>query len=166
MGACNSGNPQAPPPLTFNVCQCQQDPPQPTRKLLVLTVPLHCPNCALKVKRKLHDVGGVETVDVDVRNSRVTVAGTMDTASLVLTIFRRFRKQAQILLESEEGERWRRRWERNEYKSACESRTVQDGGDSCYVDYHQACCGCEMKSNCDLPRALCDGEYWPNCSVV
>ncbi|CAA6669542.1 unnamed protein product [Spirodela intermedia] len=95
-----------------NGCSSLDQAPPPTRRLVVLTVPLHCANCAHKVKRKLHDVEGVEIVTVDAENNRVTVTGTMDTASLVLEIYRRFRKQAQILFQREERGRWRRRWGR------------------------------------------------------
>lgn len=112
MGNGSSSSAQAPPPAAGNGCICRDEPPPPTRRLVALTVPLHCPNCAHKVKKKLHDVEGVETVTVDAENNRVTVTGTMDTASLVLEIYRKFRKRPQILLQREERGRWRRRWGR------------------------------------------------------
>ena len=181
MGNCNSSVPRAPQPSIRNTCQYQHESSLPTRMLVILTVPFHCPNCAVKVKRKLHDLEGVETVDVDVVNNRVTVSGTMDTASLVLAIFRKFRKHAQILLEREDGGKWRRRWERNAYKGARDDRGFVDGG---YVGHHsgfyndeydvrgpvchQSYNGCG--SHCDrqlhIPHPLYCDEYRQNCSIM
>ncbi|XP_078437680.1 uncharacterized protein LOC144708311 [Wolffia australiana] len=113
MGNNSSGMAKASSLAAGNGCQRLDEPPMPSRKLVVLMVPFHCPKCALKVRRKLYDMEGVETVDVDAENNRVTVTGSVDVASIVLEIYRKFRKRPQLLFEREERGMWRSRWERN-----------------------------------------------------
>jgi copper chaperone len=48
---------------------------------------IHCGHCEAAVKRELHSVSGVETVEVDLETKLVTVSGDrLDDAALVAAI--------------------------------------------------------------------------------
>ncbi|URE44526.1 Heavy-metal-associated domain [Musa troglodytarum] len=52
-------------------------------KTHILKVNIHCDGCKLRVKRILHRIEGVFSVDVDVENKKVTVQGNVDSGTLI-----------------------------------------------------------------------------------
>uniref|UniRef100_A0A803KP18 HMA domain-containing protein n=1 Tax=Chenopodium quinoa TaxID=63459 RepID=A0A803KP18_CHEQI len=52
-------------------------------KTWVLRVSIHCEGCKRKVKRILHSVEGVYTIDVDTRQHKVVVTGNVDANTLL-----------------------------------------------------------------------------------
>ncbi|XP_057540207.1 heavy metal-associated isoprenylated plant protein 35-like [Amaranthus tricolor] len=52
-------------------------------KTWVLKVSIHCEGCKRKVKRILHSVEGVYTIDVDTRQHKVIVTGNVDANTLI-----------------------------------------------------------------------------------
>ncbi|KAM3338978.1 hypothetical protein P3S68_031064 [Capsicum galapagoense] len=49
----------------------------------VLKVNIHCDGCKQKVKKKLQKIEGVYTVKIDADQSKVTVTGNVDPATLI-----------------------------------------------------------------------------------
>ncbi|KAI3440447.1 HMA domain-containing protein [Psidium guajava] len=52
-------------------------------KTWVLRVSVHCEGCKRKVKKVLHSIEGVYTVDIDRRQQKVTVNGNVEAATLI-----------------------------------------------------------------------------------
>ncbi|CAL9180568.1 unnamed protein product [Musa hybrid cultivar] len=52
-------------------------------KTHILKVNIHCDGCKLRVKKILHRIEGVFSVDVDVENKKVTVQGNVDSETLI-----------------------------------------------------------------------------------
>eukprot|EP00250_Pteridium_aquilinum_P001114 c11321_g1_i1 orf=100-735(+) len=48
-----------------------------------LKVFIHCEGCKKKVKKILHQIDGVETVEIDASLGKVTVTGTVDSTALI-----------------------------------------------------------------------------------
>ncbi|CAN6299278.1 unnamed protein product [Urochloa humidicola] len=65
--------------------------------VLVLRMHLHCASCAAKVERIVMDIPGVETVATDVDESRVTVTGSADAATVATSVQVRTRKPVTIV---------------------------------------------------------------------
>ncbi|CAN6466203.1 unnamed protein product [Victoria cruziana] len=64
---------------------------------VVLNVNMHCEACALQLQKKILQMRGVQTAETDLASSKVTVTGTMDANKLVEYVYRRTRKQANIV---------------------------------------------------------------------
>ncbi|CAN6310990.1 unnamed protein product [Urochloa humidicola] len=65
--------------------------------VLVLRMHLHCASCAAKVERIVMDIPGVEKVATDVDESRVTVTGTADAATVATSVQVRTRKPVTVV---------------------------------------------------------------------
>ncbi|CAL9211414.1 unnamed protein product [Musa hybrid cultivar] len=57
-------------------------------KTHILKVNIHCDGCRLKVKKLLHRIEGVFSVNVDVENQKVTVQGNVDSETLIRKLTR------------------------------------------------------------------------------
>ncbi|GAB4858630.1 Heavy metal-associated isoprenylated plant protein 9 [Ancistrocladus abbreviatus] len=68
---------------------------------LELNVNMHCEACAEQLKRKILKMKGVQTAHTELSSRKVTVTGTMDANRLVEYVYRRTKKQAQIVTQPE-----------------------------------------------------------------
>ncbi|XP_031380105.1 heavy metal-associated isoprenylated plant protein 9-like isoform X1 [Punica granatum] len=66
-----------------------------------LSVYVHCEGCAKQLQRKILKMRGVQTVATEASSGRVTVTGTMDPNELARYVYRRTKKQAQIIPQPE-----------------------------------------------------------------
>ncbi|CAL5405491.1 unnamed protein product [Camellia sinensis] len=66
-----------------------------------LNVNMHCEACAEQLKTKILKMRGVKTVTTELSSGKVTVTGTMDPNRLVDYVYRRTKKQAKIVPESQ-----------------------------------------------------------------
>ncbi|KAK7332069.1 hypothetical protein VNO80_28816 [Phaseolus coccineus] len=73
-------------------------------KTVVLKMSMHCEGCVRDVKEKIEKIEGVDSVEVDKENSRVTVKGTMEGAKLVEAMKKKLRKHAEIMKEESRRE--------------------------------------------------------------
>ncbi|KAJ9554572.1 hypothetical protein OSB04_018617 [Centaurea solstitialis] len=73
--------------------------PEVTPKVVetVLKINLHCEGCAKDVKRCILKMQGVQTVNVDMKKSHVTVKGGFDPKNLVAYITKRSGRHAEIV---------------------------------------------------------------------
>ncbi|KAH7653523.1 Copper chaperone domain-containing protein [Dioscorea alata] len=62
-----------------------------------LHVNMHCEACAQQLKKKILKMRGVQTVETELKESKVTVTGTMDGEKLEAFIYRRTGKLAKII---------------------------------------------------------------------
>ncbi|GAB2218710.1 hypothetical protein Droror1_Dr00001938 [Drosera rotundifolia] len=66
--------------------QAAQEPPHEpplVYKTWVLKVSIHCEGCKKKVKRILHHIEGVYTIDIDAKQHKVTVTGNVEADTLI-----------------------------------------------------------------------------------
>ncbi|ESW20013.1 hypothetical protein PHAVU_006G173800, partial [Phaseolus vulgaris] len=73
-------------------------------KTVVLNMSMNCEGCVRDVKKNLEKIEGVDSVEVDKENSRVTVKGTMEGAKLVEAMKKKLRKHAEIMKEESRRE--------------------------------------------------------------
>ncbi|KAE8680409.1 IAA-amino acid hydrolase ILR1-like 5-like [Hibiscus syriacus] len=66
-----------------------------------LNVDMHCQACAEQLKRKILKMRGVQSAVTEHSTGKVTVTGTMDSDKLVDYVYRRTKKQARIVPQSE-----------------------------------------------------------------
>lgn len=66
-----------------------------------LNVNMHCDACAEQLKRKILQMRGVQTAVTELSTGKVIVTGTMDGDKLVDYVYRRTKKQAQIVPQPE-----------------------------------------------------------------
>ncbi|XP_058206308.1 heavy metal-associated isoprenylated plant protein 9 isoform X2 [Rhododendron vialii] len=66
-----------------------------------LNVNMHCEACAEQLKRKILKMGGVTSATTELSSMKVTVTGTMDADKLVEYVYRRTKKQAKIVPQTE-----------------------------------------------------------------
>ncbi|KAJ8554223.1 hypothetical protein K7X08_024901 [Anisodus acutangulus] len=66
-----------------------------------LNVNMHCEACAEQLKKKILRMKGVRTAETEASTGKVTVTGTMDANKLVNYVYRRTKKQAKIVPQSE-----------------------------------------------------------------
>lgn len=57
-------------------------------KTHILKVSIHCDGCKLKVKKLLHRIQGVFSVDIDLENQKVTVQANVDSSALIEKLIR------------------------------------------------------------------------------
>ncbi|KAL8538216.1 hypothetical protein ACS0TY_000259 [Phlomoides rotata] len=69
-----------------------------------LDVNMHCEACAEQLKKKILKMRGVRTAETELSSGKVTVTGTMDADKLVDYVYRRTKKQAKIVPQSEPKE--------------------------------------------------------------
>lgn len=77
--------------------------PEPVVVTVVLNVNMHCEACAQTVKKIILKLKGVQTVDPDFKNQKVTVKGTVDPNRLAEHVYRRTGKRVQIQSIATEG---------------------------------------------------------------
>ncbi|MBA0811690.1 hypothetical protein Gohar_003564, partial [Gossypium harknessii] len=65
---------------------------------------MHCEACAQALRKRIRKIQGVETVETDVGNDKVTVKGTVDPTKLVDYVYKRTGKQASIVKGEEKKE--------------------------------------------------------------
>ncbi|MBA0868940.1 hypothetical protein Goshw_020847 [Gossypium schwendimanii] len=80
----------------------KQEPPAVIT--VVLKVGMHCEACAQALRKRIRKIQGVETVETDVGNDKVTVKGTVDPTKLVDYVYKRTGKQASIVKGEEKKE--------------------------------------------------------------
>ncbi|CAN6480566.1 unnamed protein product [Victoria cruziana] len=66
-------------------------------KTVMLNVYMHCEPCALQLQKRILRMRGVQTAETDFATGKVTVTGTMDANKLVEYVYKRTRKQANII---------------------------------------------------------------------
>ncbi|KAL8545571.1 hypothetical protein ACS0TY_005638 [Phlomoides rotata] len=71
------------------------------QKTCILKASIHCEGCKRKVKKLLNQVQGVESVDVDIKQQKVTVIGNVDVDTLVKKLVKSG-KNAQVWPQKEE----------------------------------------------------------------
>nr|CAB3485039.1 unnamed protein product [Digitaria exilis] len=69
-----------------------------------LKVYMHCDACERKVRRVVNKVEGVETVEIDREENKVTVTGDFEPEKVVKKIKRKTGKRAEILIPEEDEE--------------------------------------------------------------
>ncbi|RLN22709.1 hypothetical protein C2845_PM07G22140 [Panicum miliaceum] len=69
-----------------------------------LKVYMHCDACERKVRRTINKVEGVETVEVDREENKVTVTGDFEPEKVVKKIKKKTGKKAEILVPEEDEE--------------------------------------------------------------
>ncbi|KAI0529620.1 hypothetical protein KFK09_002174 [Dendrobium nobile] len=62
----------------------------------VLKVSIHCEGCKKKIKKILHKVKGVYSIEIDAQQNRATVTGNVDAESLVQKLLK-YGKHAEVL---------------------------------------------------------------------
>lgn len=77
-----------------------------TVAIVVMKVQMHCEACAIALKKTILKMKGVESAEVDFKNQKCTVRGTMDSKDLVDYIHKKARRRAQIIpqMKLEEGQ--------------------------------------------------------------
>lgn len=80
----------------------EDNKPEPQIVTVVLKVHMHCEACAQEIRRRIHRMKGVESVDPDLKSSQVTVKGAIDPAALVEYVHRRTGKHAAIVKQEPE----------------------------------------------------------------
>ncbi|CAI9093193.1 OLC1v1028632C1 [Oldenlandia corymbosa var. corymbosa] len=71
---------------------------------VVLKTYLHCEGCAISVKKTLHKMPGVHTVETDIDKNQVKVKGTIEGAKVVEFVSRREGKHAELVKTEKEKE--------------------------------------------------------------
>ncbi|CAL5068727.1 unnamed protein product [Urochloa decumbens] len=69
-----------------------------------LKVYMHCDACERKVRRTINKVEGVEAVEIDREENKVTVTGDFDPEKVVKKIKKKAGKKAEILIPKEDEE--------------------------------------------------------------
>ncbi|XP_066343565.1 copper transport protein ATX1-like isoform X1 [Miscanthus floridulus] len=69
-----------------------------------MKVYMHCDACERKVRRTISKVEGVETIEVDREENKVTVTGDFEPEKVVKKIKKKTRKKAEILAPEENEE--------------------------------------------------------------
>ncbi|RLM73287.1 hypothetical protein C2845_PM15G13420 [Panicum miliaceum] len=69
-----------------------------------LKVYMHCDACERKVRRTINKVEGVETVEVDREENKVTVTGDFEPEKVVKKIKKKTGKKAEIMVPEEDEE--------------------------------------------------------------
>ncbi|PIN26680.1 Copper chaperone [Handroanthus impetiginosus] len=78
------------------MAETADEPVEPNRlKTCVLRASIHCVGCSKKVKKILRQLQGVESVDVDTKQQKVTVTGSVDADTLIKKLAKSG-KQAQL----------------------------------------------------------------------
>lgn len=99
------------PPPDDNKEENKEPPPPPPEEnkeqppaviTVVLNIQMHCEACAQVLQKRIRKVKGVESVTTDVANNQVVVKGIVDPEMLVSDVYKRTRKLASIVKESEE----------------------------------------------------------------
>ncbi|CAL5016076.1 unnamed protein product [Urochloa decumbens] len=67
-----------------------------------LKVYMHCDACERKVRRTINKVEGVETVEIDREENKVTVTGDFEPEKVVKKIKKKTGKKAEILIPEED----------------------------------------------------------------
>lgn len=68
-----------------------------TVAIIVMKVQMHCEACAIALKKTILKMKGVESAEVDFKNQKCTVRGTMAAKDLVDYIHKKARKRAQLI---------------------------------------------------------------------
>ncbi|KAL4036414.1 hypothetical protein IC575_005154 [Cucumis melo] len=92
-------------PIPEPVEKPKTEDPKPQPRIIVtvvLKVHMHCEACAQEIKRRIHRMKGVESVDPDLKSSQVSVKGAFDPAALVAYVHRRTGKHAAIVKQEPE----------------------------------------------------------------
>ncbi|KAF7840519.1 heavy metal-associated isoprenylated plant protein 7-like [Senna tora] len=88
--------------------QSQQPLQQPKKEegggvvTVILKVGMHCEACAQVIQKRIRKIKGVESVETDLGNDKVTVKGVIDPTKLVEYVYKRTGKQASIVKEEEQ----------------------------------------------------------------
>ncbi|XVE50980.1 hypothetical protein DITRI_Ditri02bG0000600 [Diplodiscus trichospermus] len=65
---------------------------------------MHCEACAQVLQRRIRKIQGVESVETDMGNDKVTVKGVVDPRKLVDDVYKRTRKHVAIVKDEEKKE--------------------------------------------------------------
>ncbi|KAI3467746.1 hypothetical protein Pfo_024409 [Paulownia fortunei] len=96
--------------------QKEERKPEVKVTVVVLKIYIHCEGCAKEVKRCIHDMEGVQTVDPDMEKNLVTVMGTMDPQKLVEFIKKRGGRNAEIVKQCNKRNNCENEGDKNEQK--------------------------------------------------
>ncbi|XP_042407732.1 heavy metal-associated isoprenylated plant protein 35-like [Zingiber officinale] len=72
--------------------------PEANYKIVVLKVSIHCEGCKKKVARILSKIQGIESMDIDIRQNKVTVKSLADGQTLIQKL-KKHGKHAELLQE-------------------------------------------------------------------
>ncbi|XP_027160556.1 heavy metal-associated isoprenylated plant protein 35-like [Coffea eugenioides] len=91
-----------------------QDPQEPTKynKKCILKVSIHCEGCKKKVKKILNRVQGVDGIDIDIKQHKVTVTGDVDANTLL----------RKLIKSGKHAELWPEKAEPKEKKTSSKSK--------------------------------------------
>ncbi|KAB1228252.1 Heavy metal-associated isoprenylated plant protein 26 [Morella rubra] len=87
-----------------------------------LNVNMHCEACAEQLQKKILKMRGVQTATTELSTGKVMVTGTMDANKLVDYVYRRTKKQARIVPQTEPAEK---KEENKEAKPAEEAKSEE-----------------------------------------
>ncbi|KAI4382540.1 hypothetical protein MLD38_008493 [Melastoma candidum] len=76
-----------------------EEPEEIPIKIIVLEVPMHCPQCAVDIRRRLFEIAGVLRVEPNMEEGRVTVKGAVVATALVEHIKRTLGKHSDVVSE-------------------------------------------------------------------
>lgn len=94
----------SPKPKPEKQKKAEEKKEQPKIKIVVLKMYMHCEGCVSDVKRKIEEMEGVHSVEVDKEKSRVMVRGTMDSTKLVEKVKKKLGKHVEIIKEDNKRE--------------------------------------------------------------
>ncbi|KAL4303744.1 hypothetical protein GQ457_10G029620 [Hibiscus cannabinus] len=76
---------------------------RPKINVVALKMYMHCEGCVNDIKRRIERIQGVLNVEMDMKNSTVTVKGEFDPTKLVGTVAKRLGKYVEIVESNHEG---------------------------------------------------------------
>ncbi|XP_038710476.1 heavy metal-associated isoprenylated plant protein 7-like isoform X2 [Tripterygium wilfordii] len=135
----------------------EQEPPKadkkeepPTPITVVLNVRMHCEACAQALRKRIRKIKGVESVETDLANAKVTVKGIVDPTKLVDDVYKKTRKQVSIVLPEEKKEQDKKEDEEKKKEEENQEKKKEEKED----DDDD-----ESKKNGDMMKR---NDYWPS----
>ncbi|CAN1784143.1 Heavy metal-associated isoprenylated plant protein 35 [Linum perenne] len=128
------------PPCTQSAPPVAEQPePALKYKTWVLRVSVHCEGCKRKVKKILNNIDGVYMTDIDLRQQKVTVIGSVDGETLVRKLVK-MGKHAELWPEpkSEEKKKKKKKKKQKEKEEEEEEEEDSDGDEGGETDAGKA----------------------------
>ncbi|KAI3838581.1 hypothetical protein MKX03_030347 [Papaver bracteatum] len=123
----------------------KKDEPPPVITV-ILNVRMHCEACAQVLHKRIRKFQGVEAVETDLINSKVTVKGIMDPAKLIENVYKKTKKQVSIVVEEKKEEEKKEEEKKEEEKKEEEKK---EGAEEAKAEDHE--------TTSDIKKS----EYWP-----
>ncbi|KAK8522604.1 hypothetical protein V6N13_115564 [Hibiscus sabdariffa] len=92
--------------LIFPIPKSEEDSQNkqvPKTNVVSLKMYMHCEGCVNDIKRRIERIQGVLNVEMDMKNSTVTIEGEFDSTKLVGTVAKRLGKYVEIVESNQEG---------------------------------------------------------------